>query len=67
VWSSDGMAAAASAADDGARRTSTMPPRQGRASYLGERAMGVPDAGAVAVSIWMKALAGAISALKISP
>jgi dihydroxyacetone kinase len=33
-----------------------MIPTLGRASYLGERAFGVPDAGAVAVTIWMKAL-----------
>ena len=32
-------------------------PGRGRASYLGERAIGVPDAGAAAVVVWMKALA----------
>ena len=44
------------AAEVGAAATATMIPRLGRASYLGDRALGVPDAGAVAVTIWMKAL-----------
>jgi dihydroxyacetone kinase len=44
------------AAEAGAAATATMSPRLGRASYLGDRALGVPDAGAVAVTIWMKAL-----------
>ncbi|MFB1480755.1 dihydroxyacetone kinase subunit DhaL [Corallococcus sp. RDP092CA] len=46
------------AAELGAEATASMSPRLGRASYLGERAKGVPDAGAVAVVIWMKALDG---------
>ena len=33
-----------------------MRPRLGRAAYLGERAVGVPDAGASAVLVWMRAL-----------
>ncbi|HZA92765.1 MAG TPA: dihydroxyacetone kinase subunit DhaL [Gemmatimonadales bacterium] len=45
------------AAEAGAAATATMIPTLGRASYLGERALGVRDAGAVAVTIWMKALA----------
>jgi dihydroxyacetone kinase len=44
------------AAEVGAAATATMTPKLGRASYLGDRALGVPDAGAVAVTIWMKAL-----------
>jgi len=44
------------AAEEGAAATATMIPKLGRASYLGERALGAPDAGAVAVTIWMKAL-----------
>ncbi|CVI62917.1 MULTISPECIES: dihydroxyacetone kinase family protein [Agrobacterium] len=40
----------------GAEATTSMKPRLGRASYLGERAMGHPDAGAVAVSIWLEAI-----------
>ncbi|HQT76667.1 MAG: dihydroxyacetone kinase subunit DhaK [Rhodospirillales bacterium 20-64-7] len=41
---------------DGAARTAMMLPRLGRASYLGERALGTPDAGAAAVQIWLEAL-----------
>ncbi|KRD96093.1 dihydroxyacetone kinase [Bosea sp. Root381] len=48
---------AAEAAQAGAEATTTMKPRLGRASYLGERALGVPDGGAVAVSIWLAAAA----------
>ncbi|UXN57806.1 dihydroxyacetone kinase family protein [Phyllobacterium zundukense] len=44
------------AAETGAEETKTMRPRLGRASYLGERAVGSPDGGAVAVSCWIKAL-----------
>ncbi len=51
---------AASAAADGARRTADMAPKLGRASYLGERAIGIEDGGAAAVAIWMKALAASI-------
>ncbi len=48
---------AADAATAGAAATAAMTPRLGRASYLGERAVGSPDGGAVAVSIWMRAIA----------
>lgn len=54
----DAWAEATRAAEQGAEATASMSPRLGRASYLGERAKGVPDAGAVAVVIWMKALGG---------
>jgi len=49
-------AAAVSAAEEGAAATARMYPRLGRASYLGERAVGTPDAGAMAVAIWMNAI-----------
>lgn len=52
--------AAAKAAEDGARATETMSPKLGRAAYLGDRAVGVPDGGAAAVAIWMRALAEAL-------
>ncbi|QSQ20695.1 dihydroxyacetone kinase subunit DhaK [Pyxidicoccus parkwayensis] len=42
--------------EQGAEATARMQPRLGRASYLGERALGVQDAGAAAVVIWLKAL-----------
>jgi dihydroxyacetone kinase len=48
---------AADAAKAGAAATAAMTPRLGRASYLGERALGVPDGGAVAVSLWLAAIA----------
>lgn len=47
---------AVAAAEQGVEATRSMQPRAGRASYLGERAVGVPDAGAVAVMEWMKAI-----------
>jgi dihydroxyacetone kinase len=55
--------AAARAARAGAVATETMPPRRGRSSYLGERALGHPDPGAVAVTTWLEALREAIAAL----
>ncbi|WNG38513.1 dihydroxyacetone kinase subunit DhaK [Archangium violaceum] len=48
------------AAERGAEATTGMKPRLGRASYLGERAVGVPDAGAAAVVVWLKALSSCI-------
>jgi dihydroxyacetone kinase len=48
---------AAAAAEEGASETRLMFPRLGRASYLGDRAIGNPDAGAVAVTFWLKAAA----------
>lgn len=48
--------AAVQAAVDGARATSELVARRGRASYLGERALGFPDPGAVAVAVLLAAL-----------
>lgn len=48
------------AATAGAAATSTMAPRLGRASYLGDRANGIPDGGAAAVTIWLEAIAGTL-------
>jgi dihydroxyacetone kinase len=47
---------AVAAARDGAARTADMTPKLGRASYLGDRALGIPDGGAVAVTLWLEAL-----------
>jgi dihydroxyacetone kinase len=47
---------AVAAAEGGAAATATMRPRLGRAAYLGDRVLGVPDAGASAVLVWMKAI-----------
>jgi triose/dihydroxyacetone kinase / FAD-AMP lyase (cyclizing) len=44
------------AATRGAEETATLKARAGRAAYLGDRAMGIADGGAVAVAIWMGAL-----------
>jgi dihydroxyacetone kinase len=53
----EALRAAAVAAAEGARTTATMPPRRGRSSYLGERALGHPDPGAAAIAVWLAALA----------
>ncbi|KJV30937.1 dihydroxyacetone kinase family protein [Luteibacter yeojuensis] len=44
------------AARRGAEETATLKARAGRAAYLGDRALGIPDGGAVAVAVWMGAL-----------
>ena len=46
----------AQAAELGAEATTQMTPRRGRSSYLGDRALGHPDPGAIAVAIWLRAL-----------
>lgn len=56
------FAAALTAAREGAEATAGMLPAQGRASYLGERARGIPDGGAVAVVCWLEALRPVIEA-----
>jgi ATP-dependent dihydroxyacetone kinase len=45
------------AAEEGTAATATMHPRVGRAAYIGERAIGSPDAGAAAVLVWMRSIA----------
>jgi dihydroxyacetone kinase len=49
-----------SAAEAGAASTAQMRPRLGRSSYLGDRALGVQDGGAVAASIWLRALSAIV-------
>ena len=51
------LMAGAEAAERGAEATSTMIARRGRSSYLGERALGHPDPGAIAAGIWLRAVA----------
>jgi ATP-dependent dihydroxyacetone kinase len=58
AFATGGLQAAARAAEEGTAATAAMIPRIGRASYLGVRAVGAPDAGAAAVAIWLRALAG---------
>ncbi|SHG24335.1 homodimeric dihydroxyacetone kinase [Kaistia soli DSM 19436] len=47
------------AAETGAQSTAAIASRRGRASYIGQRAVGHPDAGAIAVSLWLAAIAAA--------
>jgi dihydroxyacetone kinase len=57
VTVSEIVSAAADAAESAAASTANMLPLLGRSSYLGERVLGVPDPGAVAVAIWLRGLA----------
>jgi len=50
------IAAAAAAADEGARATVPMQARKGRASYLGERSIGHQDPGATSTALIVAAL-----------
>ncbi|CAH1649801.1 dihydroxyacetone kinase family protein [Chelatococcus asaccharovorans] len=61
AWRQNGWLAGASAAETAAAATASMRPRMGRAAYLGDRAMGQPDGGAVAVAIWLKAIEEALA------
>ncbi|RVV97536.1 dihydroxyacetone kinase subunit DhaK [Mesobaculum littorinae] len=54
------LAAAAAAAEAGARETEQMTPRRGRSSYVGDRVLGHPDPGARAVALWLAAAAASI-------
>ncbi|MBV9785368.1 MAG: dihydroxyacetone kinase subunit DhaK [Acidisphaera sp.] len=56
----EAWARAIAAAEDGTAATAAMRPRVGRAAYLGDRAIGAPDAGATAVLVWMKAVGAAL-------
>jgi ATP-dependent dihydroxyacetone kinase len=56
------LEAVADAARSGAESTADMTPRTGRASYLGQRAIGIPDGGAAAVAIWLTAIADIMKA-----
>jgi dihydroxyacetone kinase-like protein len=57
---SDALAAAADAADEGARATTPMQARKGRASYLGERSVGHQDPGATSTALIVRALGRAL-------
>jgi dihydroxyacetone kinase-like protein len=54
------LAAAARAAEDGARATIPLQARKGRASYLGERSIGHQDPGATSAALVMRALERAV-------
>jgi dihydroxyacetone kinase-like protein len=53
----DALAAAAAAADEGAKATTPLRARKGRASYLGERSVGHQDPGATSSALLIAALA----------
>ena len=55
-WNRELWARCVAAARAGADATAAMRPRLGRASYLGERALGVADGGAVAVAVLAESL-----------
>lgn len=54
---SHSLESAMRAARTGAKNTINMHPKKGRASYLGERAVGHIDPGAQAIVVWLEALA----------
>ena len=56
----DALSRSVAAAREGADRTATWTARKGRASYLGERAIGHPDPGAAAVVVWLEAIRAAL-------
>jgi dihydroxyacetone kinase len=58
---SKAVAAAASAAEEGAHATAQMLPRRGRSTYLGERCLGHADPGATAVAIWLRAVSNSLA------
>ena len=53
----DALAAVAAAARSGVESTTSMPASRGRAKYAGDKAVGVPDAGATTVAIIFEAWA----------
>ncbi|MFJ3088449.1 dihydroxyacetone kinase subunit DhaL [Streptomyces sp. NPDC086838] len=59
----DALAAAAKEAWRGVRETASQAARMGRASYLGERATGVPDPGAVGIALFFSSAVGTVRSL----
>jgi dihydroxyacetone kinase len=55
------LMSAADAAERGAEATAQMKPRLGRSSYLQDRVLGYPDPGAMAVAIWLRAVADSLT------
>ncbi len=58
---SGSVAAAAAAAEEGARATMPLQARKGRASYLGQRSIGHQDPGATSTALILRALEQAVS------
>ncbi|PZT73427.1 MULTISPECIES: dihydroxyacetone kinase subunit DhaL [unclassified Streptomyces] len=59
----EALAAAAAEAWQGVRETASQAARMGRASYLGERATGVPDPGAVGIALFFASAGGTVDSL----
>ncbi|MCG7527437.1 dihydroxyacetone kinase subunit L [Streptomyces sp. OfavH-34-F] len=59
----EALAAAAAEAWQGVRETASQSARMGRASYLGERANGVPDPGAVGIALFFASAGGTVRSL----
>lgn len=57
----EALRAAASAAGEGAQRTSDLLGRRGRTSYVGEAALGSPDPGAVTIALFYRAADAALA------
>jgi dihydroxyacetone kinase len=58
------LASAVEAARAGASRTADLVPRRGRASYVGERAIGQVDPGAHAVVLWLAAVQRSLAGIR---
>jgi dihydroxyacetone kinase len=56
----EALEAAVQAAKQGAAATADVRARLGRSSYLGDRVLGHPDPGAVAVGLWLASVAAAL-------
>ena len=56
----EALLASVQAAQRGAESTAQMMPRLGRSSYLGDRVLGHPDPGAMALAIWVRAVSEAL-------
>jgi dihydroxyacetone kinase-like protein len=61
------FAAAAQAAATGAHGTADMRARMGRASYLGDRARGEPDPGAMGIALFLWVVAGVVTGSSPAP
>ncbi|GEB48426.1 DAK2 domain-containing protein [Streptomyces cacaoi] len=63
VGPANALAVAADAAWQGVRSTADLRARRGRASYVGERASGVPDPGAVGIGLLFASAGGTVTSL----
>jgi dihydroxyacetone kinase len=62
TWSAGGSPQEAlEAARAGTAATASVTARVGRSSYVGDRALGIPDPGAQAVVVWLEAAVGALA------